>query len=102
MLSEGLSANLWIKELVRNRGDPPLDCLPAEIREGFHVLLQSLKVVEFASYIAAPGAACMLGDWGADVIKIERPGGDAMRHAFADVKSDLKGNPTFDMDNRGK
>jgi len=66
------------------------------------VLLKGLKVVEFAFYIAAPGAACMLGDWGADVIKVERPGGDSMRHAFADVKSELVGNPTFDLDNRGK
>jgi crotonobetainyl-CoA:carnitine CoA-transferase CaiB-like acyl-CoA transferase len=66
------------------------------------VLLRGVKVVEFASYIAAPAAACMLGDWGADVIKVERPGGDSMRHVFADVKSELKGNPTFDLDNRGK
>jgi len=65
------------------------------------VLLQGLKVVEFASYIAGPGAACILGDWGADVIKVERPGGDTMRHAFADVGADI-GNPTFDLDNRGK
>jgi crotonobetainyl-CoA:carnitine CoA-transferase CaiB-like acyl-CoA transferase len=48
------------------------------------VLLQGLKVVEFASYIAAPGAACVLGDWGADVLKVERPGGDSMRHVFTD------------------
>jgi crotonobetainyl-CoA:carnitine CoA-transferase CaiB-like acyl-CoA transferase len=66
------------------------------------VLLKGLKVVEFASYIAGPGACCILGDWGADVIKVERPGGDAMRDAFADVKADLGGNPTFDLDNRGK
>ncbi len=66
------------------------------------MLLRGVKVVEFASYIAAPAAACMLGDWGADVIKVERPGGDSMRHVFADVKSELKGNPTFDLDNRGK
>jgi crotonobetainyl-CoA:carnitine CoA-transferase CaiB-like acyl-CoA transferase len=66
------------------------------------VLLQGLKVVEFASYIAAPGAACILGDWGADVIKVERPGGDSMRHVFADLKTELAGNPTFDLDNRGK
>lgn len=66
------------------------------------MLLQGLKVVEFASYIAAPGAACMLGDWGADVIKVERPGGDAMRHVFADLKNEMAGNPTFDLDNRGK
>ena len=66
------------------------------------MLLKGLKVVEFASYIAAPGAAGILGDWGADVVKVERPGGDAMRHVFADAKSDLAGNPTFEMDNRGK
>jgi crotonobetainyl-CoA:carnitine CoA-transferase CaiB-like acyl-CoA transferase len=66
------------------------------------VLLKGLKVVEFASYIAAPGAACILGDWGADVIKIERPGGDSMRHIFADLSTELAGNPTFDLDNRGK
>ncbi|HEX4711198.1 CaiB/BaiF CoA-transferase family protein [Phenylobacterium sp.] len=66
------------------------------------MLLKGLKVVEFASYIAAPGAAGMLGDWGADVIKVERPGGDSMRHVFADLKTELAGNPTFDLDNRGK
>ncbi len=66
------------------------------------MLLKGLKVVEFASYIAAPGAAGILGDWGAEVIKVERPGGDAMRHVFADAKSTLSGNPTFEMDNRGK
>ena len=66
------------------------------------MLLKGLKVVEFASYIAAPGAACMLGDWGAEVIKVERPGGDAMRHVFKDLKTEVAGNPTFDLDNRGK
>ena len=66
------------------------------------MLLKGLKVVEFASYIAGPGAACILGDWGADVIKVERPGGDSMRHIFADLKTDLGANPTFDLDNRGK
>lgn len=66
------------------------------------MVLKGLKVVEFASYIAAPGAAGILGDWGAQVIKVERPGGDSMRHAFADMKSQITSNPTFDMDNRGK
>lgn len=66
------------------------------------MLLQGLKVVDFTAYIAGPGAACILGDWGADVIKVERPGGDSMRHIFADLKTDLGANPTFDLDNRGK
>ena len=66
------------------------------------MLLKGLKVVDFSAYIAGPGAACILGDWGADVIKVERPGGDTMRHAFADLKTDIGSNPTFDLDNRGK
>jgi len=66
------------------------------------VLLKGLKVIDFTSYIAGPGAACILSDWGADVIKVERPGGDTMRHAFADLKNDIGSNPTFDVDNRGK
>lgn len=66
------------------------------------MLLQGLKVVEFASYIAAPGAAGILADWGAEVIKVERPEGDPMRHVFGDAKSALSGNPTFALDNRGK
>ena len=65
------------------------------------MLLKGLKVVDFTSYIAGPGAACILGDWGADVIKVERPGGDSMRHIFADLKTELGSNPTFDLDNRG-
>lgn len=66
------------------------------------MLLQGLKVVEFASYIAAPGAAGILADWGAEVIKVERPEGDPMRHVFGDAKNELSGNPTFGLDNRGK
>ena len=66
------------------------------------MLLKGLKVVDFTSYIAGPGAACILGDWGAEVIKVERPGGDSMRHIFADLKTELGSNPTFDLDNRGK
>ncbi|WP_374577653.1 CaiB/BaiF CoA transferase family protein [Phenylobacterium sp.] len=66
------------------------------------VLLQGLKVVEFASYIAAPGAAGVLADWGAEVVKVERPEGDPMRHVFGDAKSEIASNPTFGLDNRGK
>ena len=66
------------------------------------MLLQGLKVVDFSAYIAGPGAAGILSDWGASVIKVERPGGDNMRHVFADLANDLGSNPTFDLDNRGK
>src|SRR5690606_15327897 len=66
------------------------------------MLLEGLKVVEFASYIAAPGAAGLLCDWGAEVVKVERPTGDPMRRVLADTRSEIRENPTFELDNRGK
>ncbi len=43
-------------------------------------VFSGLKVVEIASFIAAPAAATMLSDFGADVIKVEPPGlGDPQR-----------------------
>ena len=51
---------------------------------------EGLKVLEVASFIAAPVAAMMLGDLGADVIKIEPPGdGDPYRQVPA--------NPNFPL-----
>ncbi len=65
-------------------------------------MLEGLKVVEMATYIAAPAAGGMLADWGADVIKIEAPKGDPIRHFFAGSNAEDLGNPVFDVDNRGK
>ncbi|GAA1456999.1 CaiB/BaiF CoA transferase family protein [Williamsia maris] len=42
-------------------------------------LLAGIRVIEFASVIMAPYATRQLGDLGADVIKIEPPGGDMTR-----------------------
>ncbi|MEZ5816983.1 MAG: CaiB/BaiF CoA-transferase family protein [Hyphomicrobiaceae bacterium] len=42
--------------------------------------LAGVRVLDVASWIAAPAAAVVLGDWGADVIKVEPPGeGDPHR-----------------------
>src|SRR6266478_4812639 len=38
-------------------------------------IFSGLKVVDLASFIAGPSAATILSDFGADVIKIEPPGG---------------------------
>jgi len=42
-------------------------------------IFSGLKVVEISSFIAGPGAAVILGDFGADVIKVEPPRGDDWR-----------------------
>jgi crotonobetainyl-CoA:carnitine CoA-transferase CaiB-like acyl-CoA transferase len=41
--------------------------------------LDDLRVIDLATVIAGPGCARYLGDFGADVIKVERPGGDTAR-----------------------
>ncbi len=47
-------------------------------------LFAGLKVIDCASFIAAPAAAAVLSDFGADVIKIEPPGeGDGYRRLHA-------------------
>lgn len=41
--------------------------------------LRGLRVVEFGHFIAAPFATRVLGDLGAEIIKVEPPGGDPVR-----------------------
>jgi len=41
--------------------------------------LADVRVIDCASVVAAPGAARHLADFGADVIKVERPGGEGTR-----------------------
>lgn len=41
--------------------------------------LEGIRVLELGNYIAAPFASRIFGDFGADVIKIEKPGGDELR-----------------------
>ena len=65
-------------------------------------MLEGIRVVEYATYMAAPGAGGILSDWGADVIKIEPPGGDPIRQFFRTIGTDIEDNPVFDFDNRGK
>ena len=65
-------------------------------------VLKGLKVIEYASYIAAPSAGGMLADWGAQVLKIEPLDGDPIRRFFSSLGRDFGANPVFELDNRGK
>ena len=53
--------------------------------------------------MAAPAAAGVLADWGADVIKIEPPGGEPMRHIWGSAGANPDApNGGFTSANRGK
>jgi crotonobetainyl-CoA:carnitine CoA-transferase CaiB-like acyl-CoA transferase len=57
-------------------------------------MLAGVKVLDVASFIAAPAATTIMADLGADVIKIEPPGtGDPFRHL-----RNSPGNPPSDVD----
>ncbi len=62
--------------------------------------LAGLRVLDAGSFIAAPLAAMLLGDWGAEVIKLEPLLGDAARTVGAQVAPGM--SSTFVSCNRGK
>ena len=73
---------------------PPLSTLP----------LAGIRVLDIASYIAAPCGATVLADYGADVIKVEPPGtGDPNREMFSGPAYPRHPvNYAWHLDGRGK
>ncbi|NUX52683.1 CaiB/BaiF CoA transferase family protein [Paraburkholderia youngii] len=66
-------------------------------------IFSGLKVVDFSSFIAAPGAAVMLSDFGADVIKVEPPSGDPWRHGHQIPSQPMADEPyQWHLANRNK
>ena len=64
--------------------------------------LEGIKVIEFTTMVAAPAACAILSDWGADVIKVEKTGGEDIRHILRiNFGRDEDWGP-FVGDNRGK
>ncbi|CAN5507497.1 CoA transferase [soil metagenome] len=66
--------------------------------------LVGLRVLDISSFIAAPAAAVVLGDWGAEVIKVEGPDGDPNRSIMHDSSNYPKAevNYPWEMDSRNK
>jgi crotonobetainyl-CoA:carnitine CoA-transferase CaiB-like acyl-CoA transferase len=62
--------------------------------------LEGIKVVELGMWVAGPAAAAILGDWGAEVVKIEPLDGDPFRGLLA--TAGLTISPPFELDNRNK
>src|SRR5437660_8578695 len=66
--------------------------------------LSGIKVVELAMWVAGPSCSAVMGDWGADVIKLEAPqGGDPIRGAVTTrAMTEVRVVPPFELDNRNK
>lgn len=65
--------------------------------------LSGIKVIELSTYVAAPSCARLLGDMGAEVIKVESFDGDPWRNRGKNFikRGDIE-NPIFDIYNIGK
>ncbi|MDD9147515.1 CaiB/BaiF CoA-transferase family protein [Sporolactobacillus sp. CQH2019] len=66
--------------------------------------LEGVKIIEMDAFMAAPTVPRVLGEWGADIIKIEPPKGDPCRTqagVFNMPYSDEE-NPAFDIANVNK
>ena len=67
--------------------------------------LDGIRVIEVANWLAAPSAAALMADLGADVVKVEPPGGDVFRDydlRASGYDHDFALNYAFELDNRGK
>ena len=78
--------------------------MPPQADEPVPLPLAGLRVLDIASFIAAPVAATVMGDYGAAIIKVEPPGtGDPNRSIYqlaSYPKSEI--NYPWEMDSRGK
>jgi crotonobetainyl-CoA:carnitine CoA-transferase CaiB-like acyl-CoA transferase len=67
--------------------------------------LSGVRVIEIGRFAAGPACATVLADWGADVVKIEPPGGDPARGrgVLDNGNRDApRVNPRFEVHNRSR
>ncbi|MGZ4705003.1 MAG: CoA transferase, partial [Acidimicrobiales bacterium] len=71
----------------------PVEPAPAPAR-----LLEGLRVLDFSAFVAGPLSAEILADLGAEVVKVEPPGGEAMRAAAYAIAACQRGKRSLALD----
>jgi len=69
---------------------PPKNAEAAQIRSGAMGPLNGVRVLDLSAYIAGPYGCTLLADQGAEVIKIEPPGGDNLRQYPSTLPSESR------------
>jgi len=64
--------------------------------------LQGIRILDFGAFFAGPYGARILGDLGADVIKVETPAGDAMRGSDGPFRAAQRGKRDLAVDLKSK
>jgi len=62
--------------------------------------LKGVRIIDFGSFAAGPHASVILGDLGADVIKVERLDGDPMRRGFHHFAASNRGKRSIAIDGK--
>ena len=66
-------------------------------------LLDGIKVIDAASFIAGPSAATIMSDYGAEVLKIEPRAGDSLRNLITNGRMpEGKENYCWELTSRNK
>ena len=68
------------------------------------LMLKGVKVVELATFVAAPSCTKLMADWGADVIKVEALFGDAIRGMGGTFNAPMtdEENPMYELETGNK
>lgn len=78
-----------------NDAAPEATPAPAATRNG---PLAGIRIVDLGNWVAGPYASKLLGDLGAEVIKVEAPGGDPFRFMYRNFASVTRGKRSIVLD----
>jgi crotonobetainyl-CoA:carnitine CoA-transferase CaiB-like acyl-CoA transferase len=93
-----VAAPITVAPLVPENGETSTPAATPREAERDRPVLAGLRVLDFSAFVAGPLGAQVLADLGAEVIKVEPPGGEAMRAAAYAVAACQRGKRSIAID----